>query len=75
MERNYTLKEKIAGEMAIRRMSSEARVEYIGGEYVVFEIDDEKGKTYDFSFRPGSRTFKGHTFEELQEVLENLFYA
>ena len=69
--KKFTNSEKVAGELAVRRMSQKAREFYNGTDpLAVYEYDADNGKRYAYSGAIGED--EDLTFEELQEVFENL---
>lgn len=70
--RRFTISEKANGEMAIRRMSEEAREFYDGTDplYVYEYVDD--GETF-YAYKSGFGCASGLTFDELQETFEEFY--
>jgi hypothetical protein len=68
----HNMKEKVAGEMAIRSMNEKAQEFYAGTDpLTVFEYDTENGKRYKIIGALGSRD--DMTFTELEEMFTELY--
>ena len=73
MKRKYINSEKIAGEMAIRRMSKKAQDAYYSTDpMALYEYTPHEDTLYTFT---GEFAAEGLTFQEAEEYLESLYDA